>query len=59
MPTCHIVSVGDVSADHSGQRSEARIVFARSKAGIVGLSPTQGMDVCIVCIYSMFVLPRV
>jgi hypothetical protein len=31
-------------------------VFARSIAGIVGSNHTQGMDVCIVCIYSVFVL---
>jgi hypothetical protein len=31
-------------ADHSG------------RAGIVGSNPTQGMDVCIMCIYSVFVL---
>jgi hypothetical protein len=36
-------------------RSKARIVFARSNAGIVDSNPTQGMDVC-VCVYSMFVL---
>jgi hypothetical protein len=29
---------------------------ASSNAGIVGSNPTQGMDVCIVCIYSVFVL---
>jgi len=26
--------------------SEARIVFGRSKTGIVGSNPTRGMDVC-------------
>jgi hypothetical protein len=31
-------------------RSKARTVFARSIAGIVGSNPTQGMDICIVCI---------
>jgi hypothetical protein len=31
-------------------------VFARSNAGIVGSNSTQGMDICIVCIYSVFVL---
>jgi hypothetical protein len=36
-------------------RSQARIVFARANAGIVGSNPTQGMDVC-VCVYSVFVL---
>jgi hypothetical protein len=36
-------------------RSKALNVFARSNAGIVGSNPTQGMDVCIVCIYSVFV----
>jgi hypothetical protein len=37
-------------------RSKAWTVFARSNAGIVGSNPTQGMDVCIVCVYSLFVL---
>jgi hypothetical protein len=36
-------------------QSEAWTAFAHSNAGIVGLNPTQGMDVC-VCIYSVFVL---
>jgi hypothetical protein len=36
-------------------RSEALTVFARSNAGIVGSNPAQGMDVCIVCVYSVFV----
>jgi hypothetical protein len=35
---------------------EAWTAFARSNAGIVGSIPTQGMDVCIVCVYSVFVL---
>jgi hypothetical protein len=37
-------------------RSKARTAFARSNAGIVGSNPTQGMDVCIVCVYYVFVL---
>jgi hypothetical protein len=37
-------------------RSKTWTVFARSNAGIVGSDPIQGMDVCIVCIYSVFVL---
>jgi hypothetical protein len=37
-------------------RSEAWTVFPRSNPGIVGSNHTQGMDVCIVCIYSVFVL---
>jgi hypothetical protein len=37
-------------------RSKARTVFALSNAGIVGSNPTHGMDVCIVCVYSVFVL---
>jgi hypothetical protein len=37
-------------------RSKARIVFARKNAGIEGSNPTQGMDVCIMCLYSVFVL---
>jgi hypothetical protein len=36
-------------------RSKAWIVFARSKSGIVGSDPTEGMDVR-VCVYSVFVL---
>jgi hypothetical protein len=36
-------------------RSEAWTVLARSKAGIVGSNPTQGMDIC-VCVYFVFVL---
>jgi hypothetical protein len=35
-------------------RSKAWTVFARSKAGIVGLNPTQVMEVC--CVYSVFLL---
>jgi hypothetical protein len=37
-------------------RSTAWTVFARSKAGIVGSNLTQGTDVGIVCVYSVFVL---
>jgi hypothetical protein len=37
-------------------RSKAWTEFARSNAGIVGSNPIQVMDVCIVCIYSVFVL---
>jgi hypothetical protein len=37
-------------------QSEARIVFALSNAGIVGSNATPGIDICIVCVYSMFVL---
>jgi hypothetical protein len=37
-------------------QSKVWIVFARSNAGIVGSNPIQGMDVRIVCIYSVFVL---
>jgi hypothetical protein len=37
-------------------RSKAWTVFARSNAGIVGSNPTQGMDVCIVCVYYVFLL---
>jgi hypothetical protein len=37
-------------------RSEAWTVFARPNAGTVGSKPTQVMDVCIVCVYSVFVL---
>jgi hypothetical protein len=35
---------------------EETSAFARSNAGIVGSNPTEGMDVCIVCVYSVFVL---
>jgi hypothetical protein len=35
-------------------RCKAWAVFARSNAGIVGSNPTQDMDVCIVCIYSVY-----
>jgi hypothetical protein len=31
-------------------------VFARSNAEIMGSIPTQGIDVCIVRVYSVFVL---
>jgi hypothetical protein len=37
-------------------RSKAWTVFARPNAGIMGSNPTQGMDVCIVCFYSVFFL---
>jgi hypothetical protein len=37
-------------------RSKAWTVFARSNTEIVGSNPTQGMYVCIVCVYSVFVL---
>jgi hypothetical protein len=36
-------------------RSRTWTVFGRSKPGIVGSNPTQGMDVC-VCVYSVCVL---
>jgi hypothetical protein len=32
------------------ERSTACTVFARSEAGIVGMNPTQGMDVWFVCV---------
>jgi hypothetical protein len=38
------------------ERSKAWTVFVRSNAEIVGSNHTQGMDVCIVCVYSVFVL---
>jgi hypothetical protein len=38
------------------ERSKALTVFARSNAGIVRSNTTQGMDFCIVCVYSAFVL---
>jgi hypothetical protein len=37
-------------------RTKAWNVFVRSKTGILGLNPTQGMDVCV---YSVFVLGSV
>jgi hypothetical protein len=45
---CRILAEGDIIS--SGP------VFALSEAGIVGSNPPQGMDVCIVCVYSVFVL---
>jgi hypothetical protein len=38
--------------------SKAWTVFARSKDGIVGSNPTQGMDVRIVCVYSLCCVGR-
>jgi hypothetical protein len=35
------------NADHSGARSKAWTVFARSNAGVVGSNPTQGICVCV------------
>jgi hypothetical protein len=37
-------------------RSKAWTVFASSNAGIVGSNPAQGMDVCIVRVYSVSLL---
>jgi hypothetical protein len=37
-------------------QSKAWTGFARSNAGIMGLNPIQLMDICIVCVYSVFVL---
>jgi hypothetical protein len=37
-------------------RSEAWTLFSRSNAGIMGSNPNQGMDVCILCVYSVFLL---
>jgi hypothetical protein len=34
-------------------RSNALSVLARSNAGIVSSNPTEGMDVCVVCVYSV------
>jgi hypothetical protein len=34
----------------------ARSVFTRSKVAIGGSNPTQGMDICIVCVYSVCVV---
>jgi hypothetical protein len=46
-----------VITDHSGRaRSNAWTVFVRLNARIVGYNPTQDMDVCIVCVYSVFML---
>jgi hypothetical protein len=44
------------AADHNDRGFWAWVVFARSNTEIVGLNPTQGMDVCIVCVYAVFVL---
>jgi hypothetical protein len=35
-------------------RSTAWTVFARLNAWIVSSNPNEGMDVCIVCVYSVF-----
>jgi hypothetical protein len=40
-------------------RSKAWTIFARSESGIVGLNPTQNMDVCYVCVFIQFVLSYV
>jgi hypothetical protein len=37
-------------------QSKAGTVFALHNAGVMGSNPAQGMDVCIVCFYSVFVL---
>jgi hypothetical protein len=39
--------------------SKAWTIFARTEAVIVGSNPTQGMDVSIVCVYSVCVVLRV
>jgi hypothetical protein len=38
-----------------GERSKAWTVSTRSVAGIVGSNPTQGMDVCCVYAFILFV----
>jgi hypothetical protein len=37
-------------------RFESWVFFARLNAEIVGSKPTKGMDICIVCVYSVFML---
>jgi hypothetical protein len=37
-------------------RSKAWTVMARSNTGIAGSNPTRGINVCIVCVSSVFVL---
>jgi hypothetical protein len=37
-------------------RSRAWTVFTRSNTGIVSSNSNQGMDVCIVCVYYVFVM---
>jgi hypothetical protein len=37
-------------------RSEAWTLFASSNTAIVGSNPTEGIDVCVVCVYSVCVL---
>jgi hypothetical protein len=37
-------------------RSKAWTAFARSNGGIVGSNPIQGMNVCFMCVYFVFVL---
>jgi hypothetical protein len=44
------------SADHSGRAVYAWTLFACSNTEILGSNPNQGMDVCIACVYSVFVL---
>jgi hypothetical protein len=53
--TLHFAPVYQAVPITVAARFKTWTVFARSKAGIVGSNPTQGMDVC-VCIYSVFVL---
>jgi hypothetical protein len=41
------------------ERSKAYTVFARSKAGVVGSDPTQGMDVSCLCVCFFYVYVQV
>jgi hypothetical protein len=45
----------DCLANPSGSQSKVWAAFSRLNAGIVGLNPTQGIDVCIMCIYPVYV----
>jgi hypothetical protein len=49
---CSVHVVGPIT---EAPQSKASTVFARSDAGIVGSSPTEGMDVS-VCVYSVCVV---
>jgi hypothetical protein len=51
----HIMYIWPTTA---AARFKSWTVFARPHAGIVGSNPTQGMDVCIVCVCSVLCVGR-
>jgi hypothetical protein len=53
---CHALSIYSHLICTMRGQYKAWTVFARSNARIVGSNPTQGVDVCIVCVYSVFLL---